>query len=501
MSVKLILRKVPKEPSKSYLFIRTIINRKSTFKSLGFKINTKNFRKSGDGVTSLEPNYKEINETIKRELNSIRGVGEKEYVREKLSKKHQILPYIEKVIENTPNQGTVNIRTSAKKKFQKYLESIDKLDLTFAQLTPHLLESFNMFMLKDGIKSNSANQYLQTLQLFVNYAKEDEEIKLPDNYNPFHRIKFKRSPVRNKALTKEELKIFSEKNWKKKKHNLYRDMFMFQLYGGGLRVSDVLTLTWDNLYVEDGNIILDYKTFKTNKRMIANLFHNGLEYLDLPLSRYFPDMTKKLKELYKKKEMFEESIKVKYYDLEEEEKLRDSPLEIYKAIAAGQFEDMYELIAKEKDYIILKSAIKEHEIILKRTNERLLDLYKEKIQEAHLKYPDELVFPFLWDEKKNQPTVNLKVELINEKDYEKINNERSKYNQQIKRMGKKLDIKTPISTHSSRHTFTQLLLESNVNTHYISMALGHNSIGTTELYRRTLATKDSLGLNQKIPSL
>ena len=64
-----------------------------------------------------------------------------------------------------------------------------------------------------------------------------------------------------------------------------------------------------------------------------------------------------------------------------------------------------------------------------------------------------------------------------------------------------MGIKTKLSTHFSTHIFTQLLMESNINTHYILIDLGHSDIAVTNKYRRTIMNKDALGLGSKLPKL
>lgn len=500
MSVKLVLRKVPNEPNKSYLFIRTIINRKSKLKSLGIKINSENLKKSGDGVKSLEPGYLEINKRIEKELKQIKEGGDLESISSREAKKKSVLNFMDKVIENTANQGTVSSRKAAKKAFIRFLEAKDREDINFSQITPDLIDSYNVWLLRNDYKKNSANQYLQTLQLFINYAKNDNKMNLPESFDPFSRFKFKRNPVKNKALSKEELKIFANAEFKKQSHRLYRDMFMFQLYAGGLRVSDALMLTWGNISVnEDGDIILEYTAYKTNKPMTAILFSNGLDFLNSSIVRH---NTFFLQTLDAKKKLIDQSND-SITDLENKlKKFKiDSidPIVILQLIQKNEI-DVDSALKSLTIIADIKNRKEDFEQRIKSSYEQILENYKTEIKRLHRDNTEELVFPFLWDKATDKPAINLKTELMNGEDYSKLVNERSKYVNLLKRMQKDLKIKTPISSHSARHSFTQLLMESNVNTHYISMSLGHNSIGTTELYRRTLQNRDSMRINDHLPS-
>lgn len=311
------------------------------------KISTKNLKKSGDAVTTLEPNYEEINELIQKELSLVQNSGGIEAVTNRESKNNSIIPFMERVIKNTPNQGTMKSRLAVKKKFKDYLDSLGKDDMSFTQITPYVIDSFYVWLLRKNYKKNTANQYLQTLQLFMNYAKKDEKIKLPDSYNPFIRFKFKRKPVENKSLTTDELILFANAKWEKESYNDYRDIFMFQLYGGGLRVSDVMRLQWNNIYFKEEDIVLDYTTFKTEKHMVTNLFPNALDYLSSFINKIFPDFIATVYDSLERRRREKERLDMLKDNLEEEEKWREKPLEIYKQIAAGEFEDMYAIIQKE----------------------------------------------------------------------------------------------------------------------------------------------------------
>jgi len=55
-------------------------------------------------------------------------------------------------------------------------------------------------------------------------------------------------------------------------------------------------------------------------------------------------------------------------------------------------------------------------------------------------------------------------------------------NKYMKRIGRELEISNPISTYSARHSFATILKRSGANVSFISDALGHSSIATTQSY-------------------
>jgi integrase len=55
-------------------------------------------------------------------------------------------------------------------------------------------------------------------------------------------------------------------------------------------------------------------------------------------------------------------------------------------------------------------------------------------------------------------------------------------NKYIKRIAEKLEIKASISTYTARHSYATILMRSGTNVAFISQALGHSNIATTENY-------------------
>jgi integrase len=55
-------------------------------------------------------------------------------------------------------------------------------------------------------------------------------------------------------------------------------------------------------------------------------------------------------------------------------------------------------------------------------------------------------------------------------------------NKYIKRIAKNVGIKENISTYSARHSFATVLKRSGINLSFISEALGHSNMKTTESY-------------------
>lgn len=70
-------------------------------------------------------------------------------------------------------------------------------------------------------------------------------------------------------------------------------------------------------------------------------------------------------------------------------------------------------------------------------------------------------------------------------------------NGNMKKLAKKLNIQSDLSTYVARHSFATILLQGEAPIAFISQALGHKSISTTESYLGSFGrekAKEYLGL-------
>jgi site-specific recombinase XerD len=84
-----------------------------------------------------------------------------------------------------------------------------------------------------------------------------------------------------------------------------------------------------------------------------------------------------------------------------------------------------------------------------------------------------------------------------------ISNQR--YNQYLKVIAKKCDIKKNITTHTARHTFaTTVTLNNNIPIEVVGAMLGHKKISTTQIYAKIVNSTINdkmLELNNKLNSI
>ena len=203
-------------------------------------------------------------------------------------------------------------------------------------------------------------------------------------------------------------------------------MWLFQYYCYGMRVSDLLLLRWSNIY--EAGKRLNYKMYKTKSTM------------DMVISNELLDI-------------------------------------------------LYEYMSKEiRTEIVRKSERKDGEFSFKVDGEII------KVNKKTEWY--DLIRYYLYNLSTNPETKNnrifsdIPIELITDTHikeiYSKVSTFTSVYNKKLKLLSNEIEecsnIQLNLSSHMARHTFAFIALLSGKDVYYISKALNHKSIKTTEKY-------------------
>ena len=99
---------------------------------------------------------------------------------------------------------------------------------------------------------------------------------------------------------------------------------------------------------------------------------------------------------------------------------------------------------------------------------------------------DDFMFPVLKNEDFKNIDGNNDFTKITMDQYKKLKNTIIVYDRKLKLVGQACKIDTPLSSHVSRHSFTNLLLNmDNVNLYDISQSLGHKNITITDNYLKS----------------
>jgi len=470
-SVKIVFRKSSKNPNVGNLHLRVINNRKSKFKSLGIEVPKKYWDKDNQRVLpSLKGTYKHYNKIIVDTLKEVNSNYNDIKVLDVVNT--DVIEYWNEHNEGTINAGTKQLRNASFKKFKKFLATKKIKGLEFRQITPQLVEQFEAY-LSQTLEPRSINTYLGFFKAIVNKAISHQIIHY--RVHPFlHHKNITNKNKKARSLTIEQIKQIIEVELTPDL-NYYRNMFVFQIMGGGMRVKDLITLKWSNLHVNENGVYLNYKQYKggkVGKEINSKLSFKALSFLNPLMSEIEP---KKISSINFLHEMLNSQLVLKS-KLESNIKFADFNVETIK--------DYKHYDHKEQRYYHFDEAKTDAVQLL--TLEQNIEMYTSDLIHEYgeviniiKRKQNGYIFEDLMQGLVLPPNnTNLKIDYL-------VKYRITKYNKGLKAIADKLNI-DKFTSHNARHSFTQLLVNSNTNLFYIMQLLGHSSLTITQNYVRTL---------------
>ena len=170
--------------------------------------------------------------------------------------------------------GTLDKAAAVYSKFKKYNNNAD---ISFNQITYDYLEEYESYLsnhLENGI--NTIHSNLKIFRMLFNKAVRQDIIEL--DQNPFLRFKLKTEKTNKEYLSEAELKSL-ESLVLNNDSSLYhhRNIFVFACYAGGIRISDILQLKWNNF--DGSNISITMQ--KTGDQVSVKLPNKALQILNI----------------------------------------------------------------------------------------------------------------------------------------------------------------------------------------------------------------------------
>lgn len=173
-------------------------------------------------------------------------------------------------------------------KFKSYAESRhrDPYGFKFKEITPEFLGMFEAFLhtqpnqqYKKEVKSLNQNTIAKSLNVFkAIFSKAVEYAYVKPEENPFNHYKVKTVETTREELTVDEVNRILELNlpvggmeWNS------RNVFMFDIFTAGMRISDILKLRWRN--ITDGRLV--YQMGKNRKTQNIKLLDEALAIANL----------------------------------------------------------------------------------------------------------------------------------------------------------------------------------------------------------------------------
>ena len=164
----------------------------------------------------------------------------KSSVLDALQKRHKELTDKKRISTALTYQYTI-------KSIEDYLKSIKRKKLTFADVTPVWLQSFEDWMTSNGKSITTTGMFLRNLRTIINQAIE--EGVLPRENYPFSKNKYQIPSARNikKALTIENIKQFIEYPTTTEAEARAKDLWLFSYLCNGVNIKDIAKLKYKNL--------------------------------------------------------------------------------------------------------------------------------------------------------------------------------------------------------------------------------------------------------------
>lgn len=500
MSVKIIYRPVTKNDKQGFLKIRIIENRKTKIKSLGIKIKGANWLDDKQKVSKKEPNADSINAKIEETLNELSKFDTPKQAIQTTNK--TIITFYNSIIENTVNSGTRTKYKGVRDKFIAYLNSIGEDDLKFNQLDATHVQAFYVYMRNSGCAQNTANYNMKSFKAIINKAIKTGIINY--YYNPFALLKMKFTQTKHKTLTKDEVIRIIKTDFKNNRIQRYNSLnvdlneianiFLFQLFAQGMRISDAQLIKWSYFNVIEDKITLDYRQYKTKKPITLKLTQISCKLLLNRLKHYDKTITERITDLEQHNERYNEEIS-KAKKLLEETKNKKDINKITQLLdnKRGNKEEGVRLSWE----LSQKEIIRMFEAKLKDVNEKIHQEFATIIDILSKgEHANDFVFHFF---KNDELFNNYKDgEELTDKQYARLQGSRSYYNTLLKEIKKQAEININLSSHVARHTYTQLILNSEADVIAVSKALGHSNLATTQTYIAQLPNTSLLNINDTL---
>lgn len=535
------------DPS-GFIHLRTIENRKKSYKSLGLPKLKKRFWDDKRQQVKKHPsiNSDEFNQVIERtRLEFLNDGGSLKTLKERTDNR-SFLSYVKNLLNSARykhSHGTRIKYLTVVTKLEKYLNHRNKKDLLFHELTVEFLDDFQSFMMESGMTQNSVNHYLKIIKSFVRQSCEDRSVM--NTNNPFQNFTFRKKETQLKeTLTNEEIDSLVNSRRLDSRLNQVRLMFLFQFFTGGMRVSDLLTLRFKNL--KNGK--LSYRMMKTKHPIEFGLSEMLLDIL----SEYHPNLIQNsppppfilsTKTLHERRDSH--NIEMEVQDMVTPKKfkiyrpklshLQGKPLFLFledsdfhsiglfppivdSYTATMNRKELMKTISEVQNYLDMngKSRMGVRSFIddgwykkKKGTLERFLVVLHERLdlvtRENYESIKEELTKLGTQKETENQfvfgrlDEVEFKEVIhqdiltnIPEPLYKRINRSSIVYNRNLKELQRHLGLSKTLKSHLPRVSFTNLMMKGNVNHRDISNTLGHSSISITDEYLKTGFTNDGV---------
>jgi site-specific recombinase XerD len=249
--------------------------------------------KQAYSIIRINPLAKKINSEIDKKIRKIYSTKEKleaseqritsKSIKGQLSQERvdysnkSFIKYFDKqilLIEGKEAFGTLKTYKSILKVLKD--EFLKSKDLNFEDIDQNLLESYEAFLRRKGLKKDTIHNHLKTFRAI--YYKAIKEELVSQDKNPFFIFKLSKENYKIKdRLSADEIKILKDLELEAGSRLFdTRNLFLFSFYNAGIRIGDLLQLQWANIK-KDGR--LEYIMNKTGKVKSIKLLPQALDLI------------------------------------------------------------------------------------------------------------------------------------------------------------------------------------------------------------------------------
>lgn len=278
------------------IYLRIIKGRKPKFISLGYKVHPDLWDESKMRVKKGYPNSARINAFLASKVAEAEGIAvtmetNQKYVSSKKIKEEilggtpeSFIKYMERYRDDLIAKGKMGTHDKVVAVLSKLNDYINKSDLMFDEMDVQFLRKYEQYLREK--KNNGVNTIHSNLKIFrkiFNDAVREELIE--PNLNPFLKYKLTTEKSKKEYLTDTEIEAIEKLALKEGSVMFHhRNMYIFATYAGGIRISDVLQLKWQNYDGMHINISMQ----KTKETLSVKLPDKAIQIVEI-YSSYQPN--------------------------------------------------------------------------------------------------------------------------------------------------------------------------------------------------------------------
>jgi integrase/recombinase XerD len=185
-------------------------------------------------------------------------------------------PFADAAVAAYKAEGKISTNITHKATIHTLRDYVGSENLMFQDITPEFLAKYERYLRGTiKIKTNTIHKHLKFFRKLFNDALRLDMIEY--QHNPFPKYQLKLEKTSRQFLDEDELKAIEDvQTVPGERMDLHKKMFIFASYTGGLRISDVLKLRWQNF---DGSHI-HLAIHKTKSQLSVKLPNKAIEIIN-----------------------------------------------------------------------------------------------------------------------------------------------------------------------------------------------------------------------------